>query len=163
MHTTQGNLQIQYNPYQNINGIFHETRANSKICMETQKTPQIAKIILRKKNRAEVTTQATLQSFSHPKSCLVAKSCPTLATPWTVAWQAPLSITFPRQDYYSRLPLPSPGDLLDPRIKTVSPAFAGFFTTEPPEKTKVIQTVSTGEKHYRSMNQQNVESRYEPN
>ena len=39
-HTTQGNVQIQYNPYQNISGIFHRTRTNNfKICMETQKTP----------------------------------------------------------------------------------------------------------------------------
>ena len=36
----QGNLQIQYNPYQNTNGIFHRTRTNnSKMCMVTQKTP----------------------------------------------------------------------------------------------------------------------------
>ena len=38
-YITQGNVQIQYNPYQNTNGIFHRTRKNnSKICMETQKT-----------------------------------------------------------------------------------------------------------------------------
>ena len=38
-HTTQGNLQIQWNPYQNNNDIFHRTKNNSKICMETQKIP----------------------------------------------------------------------------------------------------------------------------
>ena len=39
-YTTQGNLQIQCNPYQNTGGIFHRTRTNNfKICMETQKTP----------------------------------------------------------------------------------------------------------------------------
>ena len=39
-YTTQGNLQIQCNPYQITNGIFHRTRTkNLKICMETQKTP----------------------------------------------------------------------------------------------------------------------------
>ena len=38
-YTTQGNLQIQCNPYQTTNGIFHRTRRkNPKICMETQKT-----------------------------------------------------------------------------------------------------------------------------
>ena len=53
---------------------------------------------------------------------------------WTEASKAPLSIRFHRQDW-SELPFPSPGDLLDPGIKTVSPALAGeFFTTEPPEK-----------------------------
>ena len=51
-HTTPGNLQIQCNPYQTTNGIFHRTRTNNfTICMETQKT-RIAKAILRKKNRA---------------------------------------------------------------------------------------------------------------
>ena len=53
---------------------------------------------------------------------LVAKSCPTLANPWTVASQAPLSMGFPRQEYWSGLPFPSPGDLLDPGIKPRSPA-----------------------------------------
>ena len=44
---------------------------------------------------------------------LVAQSCPTLATPWTVACQAPLSMGFPRQEYWSGVPFPSPGDLPD--------------------------------------------------
>ena len=38
----------------------------------------------------------------------VAQSCPTFATPWTAAYQAPLSKGFPRQEYWSGLPLPSP-------------------------------------------------------
>ena len=42
--------------------------------------------------------------------CLVPYSCPTLATPWTVACQAPLSMGFPRQEYCSGLLFPSPGD-----------------------------------------------------
>ena len=53
---------------------------------------------------------------------LVAKSCPTLATPWTVARQAPLSMGFPRQEYWSGLPFLSPGDLPDPAIEPGSPA-----------------------------------------
>ena len=53
---------------------------------------------------------------------LVAKSCPTLATPWNVARQAPLSMEFSRQEYWSGLPSPSPGDLPDPGIEPVSPA-----------------------------------------
>ena len=57
------------------------------------------------------------------------------ATPWTIAHQAPLSMGFSRQEYWSRLPFPSPGDLPDPGIKPASPALAcGFFTTEPPGK-----------------------------
>ena len=55
------------------------------------------------------------------------------ATPWTVAHQAPLSIGFPRQEYWSGLPCPLPGDLpnLGNESKSlVSPAFkSGFFTT----------------------------------
>ena len=53
---------------------------------------------------------------------LVAKSCPTLATPWTVACQAPLSVGFSRQEYWSGLPFPSAGDLPDPGIEPRSPA-----------------------------------------
>ena len=55
--------------------------------------------------------------------CLVAKSCPTLVTTWTVACQASQSKGFSRQEYWSRLPFPSPGDLPDPGIKPVSSAF----------------------------------------
>ena len=53
---------------------------------------------------------------------LVVKSCPTLATPWTIALQVPLSVGFSRQEYWSGLPYPSPGDLPDPGIKPRSPA-----------------------------------------
>ena len=53
---------------------------------------------------------------------LDAKSCPTLATPWTVACQAPLSMGFSRQEYWSGLPFPSPEDPPNPGIKPWSPA-----------------------------------------
>ena len=53
---------------------------------------------------------------------LVAKLCLTLTTLWTVASQAPLSMGFPRQEYWIGLPFPSPGDLPNPRIKPRSPA-----------------------------------------
>ena len=57
------------------------------------------------------------------------------ATPGTVARQAPLSMGFPRQEYWSGLPFPSPGDLPDPGNESESPALVGrFFTTEPPGK-----------------------------
>ena len=46
----------------------------------------------------------------------------SFATPWTVAHQAPLSMTFPRQEYWSGLPLPTPADLSDPGTEPVSPA-----------------------------------------
>ena len=47
--------------------------------------------------------------------------CPTLATPWTVAHQVPLSMGFSRQEYLSGLPCPPPGDLPNPGIKPRSP------------------------------------------
>ena len=54
-------------------------------------------------------------------------------TPWTETHQDPLSVGFPRQEYWSGLPFPSPGDLSDPGIKPRSPALAGrYFTNEPP-------------------------------
>ena len=70
-----------------------------------------------------------------PDSChgggLVAKSCPTLATPWTVSCQTPPSMGCSRQEYWSGLPFPSPGDLPDQGIKPRSPALqAGFLPTE---------------------------------
>ena len=66
--------------------------------------------------------------------CLAAQSCPTFVT-----HQAPLSMGFPKQEYWSRLSFPSPGDLPNPGIKPASPALVGgFFTTEPPGKPKTI-------------------------
>ena len=57
------------------------------------------------------------------------------ATPWTVAYQPPPSMEFSRQEYWSGLPFPSPGDLPDPGIKLESPAFqADALTSEPPRK-----------------------------
>ena len=56
-------------------------------------------------------------------------------TPWPVACQAPLSMGFPRQEYWSGVPFPSPGDLPDPEIKPASPALAGgYFTADPHTK-----------------------------
>ena len=53
---------------------------------------------------------------------LVAKLCPTLVTLQTVAFQAPLSVGFSRQEYWSGFPFPSPGDLPDSGIEPRSPA-----------------------------------------
>ena len=63
------------------------------------------------------------------------------ATPWTVAYQAPPSMGFSGQEYWSGLPFPSPGDLPDPGIKPWSPAFqADTLTSEPPGKSNCIFT-----------------------
>ena len=64
-------------------------------------------------------------------SGLVAQLCPTLATPWTVACQAPLSMGFSRPEYWSGLPFSSQGDLPDPGIEPVSLAlWADSLPTE---------------------------------
>ena len=56
-------------------------------------------------------------------------------TPWTVAYQAPQSMEFSRQEYWSRLPFPSPGDLPNPGIKPGSPTLqADALPYEPPGK-----------------------------
>ena len=68
-------------------------------------------------------------SFTHQ---VVSES---FVTPWIAACQSPLSKGFPRQEYWSGLPFPSPRDFPDPGIKLVSPTLASrFFTAEPPGK-----------------------------
>ena len=67
-------------------------------------------------------------------------SCVRLsAALWTVACLDPLSMRFPRQDYWSRLPFPPPGDLPFSRMESMTPASPGlagrFFTAEPPGKS----------------------------
>ena len=74
-----------------------------------------------------------------PDACCVC-ACSVMSDsfliPWTAACQTPLSMGFPRQEYWSGLPFPSPGDLPDSGIESASPALGGgFFTTEPPGKS----------------------------
>ena len=58
------------------------------------------------------------------------------ATPWTVAYQASQSMGFSRQEYWSGVPFPSPGDLPDPGIEPPSPALqADTLPSEPPGKS----------------------------
>ena len=64
---------------------------------------------------------------------LVTKPYPTLATPWTVARQAPLTMGFSRQEYWRRSPFPSPGDHPNPGTEAGSPALqADSLPTELP-------------------------------
>ena len=84
--------------------------------------------------------------LSHPKEpkVKVTQSCPTLCypwtfcnlwtfcDPWTVAHQAPLSMGFSRQEYWSGLPFPSPGDLPNPGIKPRSPTLQADALTSAP-------------------------------
>ena len=75
--------------------------------------------------------------------CLVTKSHLWLfLTPCTVACPVPLSLEFPRQEYRSGLPFPSPGHLLNPGIECASFALKGrFFFTEPPGMPKMFYTL----------------------
>ena len=83
-------------------------------------------------------TRTAVESMHDAKS---AQSCPTLCvqpcvTLWTVAHQAPLSVGFSRQEHWSGLLCPPPGDLLHPGIELATPAspalIGQLFTTEPP-------------------------------
>ena len=67
------------------------------------------------------------------------------ATPWTVAHQAPLFMEFSRQEYWSRMPFPTPADLPNPGIEPESLVLADrFFITESPGKPHPLKTaVST--------------------
>ena len=68
-----------------------------------------------------------------------------LATPWTVACQAPLSMEFSRQEYWSGLPFPSPGDIPNPGIKYRSPALkTDSLPSEPPGKPKTLNKNENG-------------------
>ena len=82
-------------------------------------------------------TQESNQGLLHCRQFLYQLSC-SFATPWTVAHQAPPSMGFSRQEYWSGLPSPSPGDLPDPGIEPRSPALqADDLTSEPPGKPKL--------------------------
>ena len=72
---------------------------------------------------------------------LVAKRVRLFVTPWTVASEAPPSVGFPREEYWSGLPFHSLGDLPGPGIEPTSAELvSGFFTTEPPGKPLSLPT-----------------------
>ena len=80
----------------------------------------------------------------------------SFATPRTVAHQAPLSMGFPRQGYWSGLPFPSPGDLSDPGLEPrspVSPVLAGgfFLTSATWEAQIVAEYLPNAKKHARHL------------
>ena len=78
--------------------------------------------------------------YSHERagvSCSVMSN--SFATTWTIACQAPLSMGFSRQEYWSGLPFPSPGDLPDPGIELASPALqADSIPSQPPGKPYIV-------------------------
>ena len=70
------------------------------------------------------TEKSEMKSLSHVR---------LFATPWTVVYQAPPSMGFSKQEYWSKLPFPSPGDLPNPGIEPSSPALqTSALPSEPP-------------------------------
>ena len=79
-------------------------------------------------------------------ACSATQSCPTLWDPMDCSCQAPLTMEFSRQEYWSELPFPTPRDLPDPVIKPTSPASpalsGGLFTTVAPGKLMALICIS---------------------
>ena len=85
---------------------------------------------------------ATMVEPETQERMLVTQSCPPHVTPWTVAHQALLSVGFSRQEYWRKLPFPSPGDCPNPEIKPGSPALqADSLLSEPPGKPSLNSKV----------------------
>ena len=76
--------------------------------------------------------------YSGGHGVLVAKSCPTLETSWTVACQVPLFMGFSRQEYWSELPLASTGNVPYPGIKHRSPVLDVIYFSLSTRKVKVM-------------------------
>ena len=86
--------------------------------------------VLEMKEEAEGWRKEACIQAASPVAALEALSCVhSFAMPWTVALQAPLSVGFSRQEFWSGLPFSPPGDLPNPGTETASPALAGGFFT----------------------------------
>ena len=115
----------------------------SKIIADGDCSHEIKRLLLlRRKAMTNIDSILKSRDITLPtKVCLVKVKVKSLShvqlfgNPWTVAYQAPPSMGFSRQEYWSGLPFPSPGDVPDPGIKLRSPAFqADALTSEPPGK-----------------------------
>ena len=91
---------------------------------------------------------------------LVAKSCLTLATPWAVAHQAPLSMGLSRQEYWSGLPCPPPGDLPDPGTELSLLHLlnwqTGSLLLAPPGKSPKLNNLLISRKHFQKLMRRNI-------
>ena len=100
-------------------------------------TPCRKPLIIYSKRPNALLLNLSYEFQSHSLSLLVSST----VTQWTVAYQAPLSMGFSRQENWSGLPFPSPGDLPNPGIETRSPSLqADALPSEPP--WKLLMTVS---------------------
>ena len=98
------------------------------------------------------TEMARCNPFDPTCVCSVAQVVSDFDSILYVACQAPLSMGFSKQEDWSGLPFPFPGNLLDPGIELVSPALAGrFFTTAPPEKPRESHINNSLKEHSRDL------------
>ena len=104
----------------------------------------IAHTLYRHEHTVKDNVTLSYQSTPSPE-CLLRHTCVCIvqplsrvqlfATPWTLACQAPLSMGFPKEEYWSGLPLPPPGDPPSPGMEPLSPALAGRFSTLSPQSS----------------------------
>ena len=112
------------------------TKVTQRVCgrkKERKKRKKRKKERKERQERKERKERKKVKSLSHFQ---------LFATPWTVAYQARPSMGFSRQEYWSGLPFPSPGDLPDPGIEPRSPALqADALPSEPPGKPRYVAEV----------------------
>ena len=128
---------LRVNTWVALRGSFHFTephlfnRNSTTYCLGSPKD-SLDHVKIQKHNRCSVYSE----SVSHSVVSICNQLCPS-ATPWTVAHQAPQSMGFPRQEYWSGLPFPSPGDLPSPRTEPRSHGLQmDPLPSEPPQKLK---------------------------
>ena len=108
-------------PASRCQGLFFLSQSFINIHVNKQKhTKDFKTSLLFKLNWQWNISHYTYSSWQHRKERYLLSRVQLFVTPWTVAHQAPLSTGFPRQEYWSGLPLPSPGDLPDPRTEPTS-------------------------------------------
>ena len=113
--------------FPNINTFYYTVEKKSHLLLLAQ-VPSAKSLTI-----WEAVKLTVVDEESESVSCCVMSG--SFATPWTVAHQAPFSVAFPKQDYWSGLPFPSPGDLPDPGMESGFPALQpDSLLSEPPGK-----------------------------
>ena len=99
------------------------------------------KLVLEKAEEPEIKLRTSAGSWKKQESSRKVKLLSRVrlfATPWTVAYQAPLSLGFSRQECWSELPFPSPGDLPNPGIEPRSPALQADALLSEPQMSAIV-------------------------
>ena len=121
-------IYLQLYPYTGEGNVIFLSREGRDLGVAFQAPPAS-----QASSRGEAKDSALLSSRDAPHSCAHTPivCVRSLVFPWTIAWQAPLFVEFPRQEYWSGWPFPSPGDLPDPGIRS-SALQAASLLSEPP-------------------------------